>query len=271
MVAKRRRVRVGSSPQQTPLVDEVEALLEQVLNDKGLEPVLLRALLTTRVYAHVPRDAQGGRLAFIQFPSPGTGSLVLPFFSDERQARAAAGNRARVIAMSGRQLLELTRGATLILNPNRISCLLYPEEVASLLDEGEVAIVDKVDAAGEGPLEFREPDPAPAWLIAPLIALYLQLPSVEIAYLVEFRRPNSPTPGRVGLLIAVGVGATETEHMARATITLIQSQCRALDIAVDLTAFVPDAAPLWIQSSKLTPFYQKSSLSLLLGGPETLQ
>jgi len=55
----------------------------------------------------------------------------------------------------------MTRGATLVLNPNGAACTLYPEEIAALLDRGQVATVEKLDAAGVKPSAFREPDPAP--------------------------------------------------------------------------------------------------------------
>ena len=246
-------------------------LLAHALKDKTLEPTVLLALLDARIYAHVPKAMQGRRLAFIQCPLPETGRLALPFFSDEKQAWVAAGTSARVVAMTGRQLFEMTRGATLVLNPNGAACTLYPEEIAALLDRGEVAAVEKLDATGIKPSAFREPDPAPAWLIDPLIGLYLQLPAVEAAYLVEVRYSSDPTQEAVGLLVAVGVDAAETEHVARATITLIQPLCRAVDVPVDLTAFVPDVIPGWIQHIRLTPFYLRSGRSLLFRGPETLQ
>lgn len=131
--------------------------------------------------------------------------------------------------------------------------------------------MEKIDVAGVQPSAFREPDPAPTWLIDPLIGLYLQLPAVEAAYLVEVRCSSDPTQETVGLLIAVSVDAAETEHVARATITLIQPLCRALNIPVDLTAFVPSAIPGWVRHVQLTPFYQRSGRSVLLRGPETLQ
>src|SRR3546814_4427788 len=79
----------------------------------------------------------------MQFPLPDSGHMVLPFFSEETQARAAAGTTAKVVALTGRDLLELTRGATLMLNPNGTNCPLYPEEIAALLDRGEVARSDE--------------------------------------------------------------------------------------------------------------------------------
>ena len=111
MTDKRKRFPTAGRTLRTNALHDLNALLAQALKDKTFEPIFLSALLGARVYAHVPRAMQGRRLAFIQFPLPETGRLVLPFFSDETQARAAAGTRARVVVMMGRQLLELTRVA----------------------------------------------------------------------------------------------------------------------------------------------------------------
>ena len=95
----------------------LDGLLKQAIIDKTAEPAFLRALLDAKVYAHVPRHDRNTRVRFIQFTTP-DGLTVLPFFSDETQARQAAGTAASIVVLSGRQLLEATRGATLMLNPN---------------------------------------------------------------------------------------------------------------------------------------------------------
>lgn len=183
----------------------------------------------------------------------------------------AAGKTATVVVLTGRQLFELTRGATLILNPNNVSCTLYPEEITALLDHGEVAIVDKVELSESKPLDFREPDPPPTWLIDPLIALYAQMPSVEAAYLFEIRAPDDSDPEHVGLLIALGVPSTETEHAARATITTIQPLCRARKLTVDLTTFTPDAPPNWVRDTGVGPFYDLALGQRLVTGSSAVQ
>jgi len=250
---------------------QLDALMQQALADKQAEPAFFRALLDATIYAHTPRSARSGRLQLIQFPLPDSDRLVLPFFSDETQARAAAGAAATVVVLTGRQLFELTRGATLMLNPNGASCTLYPEEIAALLDRGELAVIDQVDVADPQPMEFREPEPPPAWLIDPLIALYAQLPAVDVAYLVEVRAPNDPDPEHVTLLIALGVAAADTEHAARATIATIQPLCRSREVGADLTAFAPDAVPDWLADSGLTPFYVRALGQRLVRGSAVLQ
>lgn len=252
-------------------VAELDAMMRQALADKTAEPAFLRALLDATVYAHTPRTGHRGRLCFIQFPLPDSERMVLPFFSDEAQARAAAGSAARVVVLTGRQLFELTRGATLMLNPNSANCTLYPEEITALLDHGEVAIVDQVEVAEPQPMEFREPEPVPTWLIDPLITLYARLPSVEAAYLVEVRAPDERDPEHVGLLIAICVPLEETERAARATITAIQALCRVRDAAVDLTAFVPATLPDWVRDIGVKPFYTRALGQRLIPGLISVQ
>ena len=251
--------------------ERLDTLMQCALADKTVEPVFFRALLEATVYAHTPRAGHNGRLRLIQFALPDNGRMVLPFFSDEAQARAAAGSAATIVMLTGRQLFEITRGATLMLNPNSTSCTLYPEEIAALLDQDEVAIVDQVEVREPKPMEFREPDPLPTWLTDPLIVLYAQLPSVQVAYLVEVRTPGDLDPERVGLLIVLGVPSMETERAARATITAIQPLCHIREIAVDLTAIIPGAPPDWIRDAVLAPFYVRSIGERLVAGSTATQ
>src|SRR3546814_16922206 len=88
-----------------------------------------------------------------------------------------------------------------MLNPNGTNCTLYPEEIAALLDRGEVAIVDKFTVPEPKLMDFREPEPSPTWLIDPLLALYAQLPCVESAYLVEMKAHDDPDPNHAVCLI----------------------------------------------------------------------
>ena len=251
--------------------ERLDMLMERALADKTAEPAFFRALLDATVYAHAPRTGHNGRLRLIQFPLPDNGRMVLPFFSDEAQARAAAGSTATIVMLTGRQLFELTRGATLMLNPNSTSCTLYPEEIAALLDQDEVVIVDQVEVCEPKPMEFREPDPLPTWLTDPLITLYARLPNVQVAYLVEVRTPDASDPEHVALLIVLGVPSAETERTARATITAIQPLCRTREVAVDLTAFIPDAPPAWIRDAVLTPFYVRSLGERVVAGSAAIQ
>lgn len=250
----------------TTSADELARLMLEALADKEAEPAFFRGLLDAAVYAHVPRHDRSGRLRLIQFTTP-EGLTVLPFFSDEVQAKAAAKSAATVVVLMGRQLLELTRGATLMLNPNTINCVLYPEEIAALLDHDEVAIVERVDTDGQqlviGPVSER-----PAWVIDRLVALYASLSCVEAAYLAEMGTPGNP---QRGLLVAVAASSKDAEHVARATTTELQAHCQRLQTTMDLTAFEPGEVPSWLKEVDLEPFYVRALGRRLVHAPKRVQ
>jgi len=83
----------------------------------------------------------------IQFVRPDNGQTVLPFFSDMEQSEVVAGKSALSVAMSGRNLFELTRGATLMLNPNLDAVTLYPPEIATLLEGRALGFFTKDEVA----------------------------------------------------------------------------------------------------------------------------
>lgn len=228
-------------------------LLEQALADKSLEPTFFRALLDANVYAHVPKHDDTGRIRLIQFVTP-EGATVLPFFTDEFQAQQASSNTVKTVMFSGRQLMEATRGAILMLNPNKTPCTLYPEEIAALLDHGEVAVMES-EVLPERQILVALPEPKPDWLIKPLISLYLTLEYVAAAYVVEVRLPEAPE--RAILLVVLAVAKLEAERAARASILTIQPLCNGREIAVDLTAFEPGSPPAWLASSEIKEFYSK--------------
>jgi len=226
--------------------------MQLAIADKTAEPAFFRALLEATVYVHAPRHDRSGRLRLIQFTTP-EGLTVVPFFSDKAQAIAAAGANATVVVLPGRQLFELARGATFMLNPNSTRCTLYPEEVTALLDRGEVAILERVEAS-ENQFRISPVGDVPAWLIGHLIPVFAALPSVAAAYAVEIGGVDTPERG---LLIAVAVPNKDAERVARATTTELQTHAAQLQQAVDLTAFEPGEMPAWLAAAEVAPFYER--------------
>lgn len=95
--------------------------------------------------------------------------MLTPFFPDRSRAEKSTQGVAHVVAMKGRAFLEASRGSTLILNPEETPCcILYPEEVASLLDESYMALVEALSIDEEGAL-VCSPDSIPEGLVEILI------------------------------------------------------------------------------------------------------
>ena len=216
---------------------ELERRLERVRQNRELEPAFFRCLLDARVYAHAPVSDDHSRLRLLQFQHP-DGFLAVPFFTSLEKARPPTGITAKIVPLRGRQFLELTHGAAVMLNPNDGGCLLFPEEVSALLRSGTVARVEKFDLESEIPFLVMDEANPPVWLMQALIALYEGLPFVELAYLLEVA--PSEHPERHTFLIAVGVAKEHAERTARATITALQSAVAKADIPLDLTSFDPD-------------------------------
>jgi hypothetical protein len=217
---------------------ELQRLKQRALADPTREADYLRALLDATVYAHAPLSDDSGKRHFLMFTRP-DGLTVIPLFTDLAQAQDATGNAARVVAFPGRQMLEATRGATLMLDPNDVGMTLYPEEVAMLLDEGESAIAP---AAAEGPeLELQAPEPADAWLMDIIANAVEPIADVERVHLAA-ARPKGSTGEADRLLILVAVPAAWGERASRAIATAIFKSGRPPRLAVDLATYEPEDA-----------------------------
>ena len=215
---------------------ELERRLELARQNRELEPAFFRCLLDAVVYAHAPLSDDHPQLRLIQFKHP-DGFYALPFFTSRAKALAVAGSTARLVELTGRALFEGTPGATFMLNPNDGGCVLYPEEIAALLDSGTVARVEKFDLEADTPFLVMEEVNPPAWLLPMLMTLYEGLAFVEAAYLLEVAPPEHPAQHT--FLIAIGVAPEHAERAARATIIALQSAATDADIPIDLTSFDP--------------------------------
>lgn len=241
----------------------LERLMSRAIADQREEPAFFRALMKATVYAHIPLtdrvDASADRVRFIQFPRPENGQLVLPFFTDKKKARFAAQSAAQVIAMNGRLFLELTRGATLMLDPNDYSCTLYPEEVEALLRTGRIATIQKFTVQEKTAPCVGPPQDSPSWLINELIPALAKLPFVQTAYLAGLYS-NADAPKQTGLIIALDGEKAHAERTIHAIAAIVQPLCEAYNsLPLDLTHFDAEVKiPSWITELALQPFYDRS-------------
>lgn len=200
-----------------------------------------KALMEATVYAHVPTGpAPPDRIRFIQFIRSDNGQTVLPFFSDREQAEVvAASGKVMIVAMAGRRLFELTRGATLILNPNRDQLTFYPPEISALLEGRPLGVFTK-EALGENEQVGVCPPSVPTdALVLALRGLYEREPSVRAAYLAEVHRGSDDSD--VFLLLTLVVTKGNTERMVQITTLELHSVAQTLALPVTMTCVFPDA------------------------------
>ncbi len=171
--------------------------------------------------------------------------MLTPFFPDRSRAEKSTQGVAHVVAMKGRAFLEASRGSTLILNPEETPCcILYPEEVASLLDKSYMALVEALSVDEEGTLACS-PDSIPEGLVEILIPALQDLPFVEVAYVARRASNGVQDPGAA--LIVWGGDPKLAERAAGAVATVLQRQAPRFETGVDLMHFdTSKPPPKWL-------------------------
>ena len=197
-----------------------------------MEGQVMKVMLDTVLYVHMPFEQKGGVLRFAQFVRP-DGKTVLPFFSDRAQALEAAAGHMDVVPILGRNLFALTQGATLMLDPNeRGDCVFYPEELAALLAGGSTGMAQPWQS--DSPIRLTPARDVPKPLINGLRSACASLSYISAAY-IAFAQWQDAIGAPPVLLVAIVTDKSEHEHAVRAISAALQPHVRHLQRAVDLT------------------------------------
>jgi hypothetical protein len=208
-------------------------------NPEQTQDAFFKALLDATVYAHVPLgNPPEGVMRFIQFVRPDNGQTMLPFFSDKQQAEASRRNAALVVAMSGRNLFELTRGASLMLNPNVDAIALYPPEIAAILEGRALDYFAKDHIPAGTKVQIVPPSVSTAELNTVLRNLFETEATVKAAFLAEVRRLDEGA--EVILVLTVVVAKTYQERLLQLVTLAFKAQALKLDLPLDIHFLVPD-------------------------------
>lgn len=229
----------------------LECLLEEARTSHEAEKKFMHALLDSRVYAHVPLSDDHPRLRLMMFTHP-DGFLAIPFFTSLKKAQFANWGAAKIISTTGRDLLEGSNGATLMLNPNDGGMVLYPEEVSTLLETGFWSRVQREDYAQAKQRYIWPPSDIPAWFVDDLRNACGTLDMVVSGHLAEMADTEHATVR--SLLIALQVPAAQGERAARALTLHLQrsGKLEQLNRSLDITIFDPNAEPPdWLASEGL--------------------
>jgi len=237
------------------LATELDRLIEAAAKNPGREPELFQTLLDATMYAHTPIDDTSKRVRLVMFKSPDDGSYVVPVFTDKAKAEFAARGNVRLVEATGREMLQATRGATVMINPNDVRCTLYPEEIGELLASGTIAPIQK-DYFEEGQTQcFRLPK-MPTALAKAMKKSLPDIHGVEVAYVAGLKWQGADRPD--SLLIALGGRADLEDREARATASALHRVIQQLNQPVDIVHFDSrHAKPGWITHLGLKPVYRR--------------
>lgn len=211
----------------------------QGVNPEYAQDAFFKALLNATVYAHVPMESPPeGVMRFIQFIRPDNGQTMLPFFSDKGQAEEAASNAALIVAMSGRDLFELTQGASLMLNPNVDAIALYPPEITAILEGRALGSFAMDEISAETEVLIGPPSVSTVALNMILRNLFQQEATVKAAFLTELHRQDESAA--VILLLTVVAAKAHQERLLQLVALAFKTEALELALPLDMRFLAPD-------------------------------
>ncbi|WP_291050696.1 enhanced serine sensitivity protein SseB C-terminal domain-containing protein [Herbiconiux sp.] len=235
-----------------PGVPEIEALLAEAARDPAAAPAFVTALLESTVI--VPGTTSGENTATLADLLGPAGTSVQPFYTSEERLRetlrAVPGFERAFLALPCRVLWQMTRGATLVLNPHSSHGKEFlPGEIGQLLD-GAATLTPRVVQA-ETRVLVGEPARIPPGMTEALAALFARHPAVDEAVLGWKVTPQEDSVDESYLLVIVG------EASIRDTLGPELGQALAtysIGSPIDVMYAAPRAAHLL---GEVRPFYRR--------------
>lgn len=233
---------------------KLDELIEQAVEDPSKEAGLFALLLETTLYVHAPKKPIGAKLSLIQFKTP-IGVMAIPVFTDKGKADFAGRGNVRIIAIQGRQLFSATAGANIVINPNDAWCILYPEEIRTLLEGGTLARSPGNIHIKEGlQLEpAQNPNPELVKIIEESLA---PIEQAMDAWLTEAEDGERVSTTRY--VVVVAAHSSHHERIAR-SLTLALSNARiSIGKIVDITFIAPgDTHRAWLEGNSDCIIYRR--------------
>ncbi|RUR00995.1 enhanced serine sensitivity protein SseB C-terminal domain-containing protein [Labedella endophytica] len=237
-----------------------QAHLESLLAAAATEPTRVPAfvaelLQATVIVPGVVSDAEGGGQTATFPPLVGPDRApVQPFFTSEERLQetiaAIPGYEGRYIGLPCRAFWEMTRGATLVLNPHSSHGKEFlPGEIAHVLD-GAAAVTTTVVEA-ETPIMVGQPAHVPPGMEDALSAMFARQEAVTEAVLGWKVTPS--TNDQAYLLVVVGsedVRERIGDDLSRSLVLFSQAH------PVDVMYTTPGASHML---SSIAPFYRKAA------------
>jgi len=238
--------------------NELERLLDLACIEPGYAPEFYRCLLASEVYALLPTVGHGmdeGKLRFVMWRGA-DGIDVIPYFASRGALRRALKPGWQPVKFTGRALLKITHGATVVLNPNEAATSrLTPAEVTLLLDTGAVSSLERATQYGGLMCSLQVAATPPTATLHSLSVLFSRHRSVRRAYLALYFPPEKPEARCY--LIVIRMDNHDAERLVRESAQVIQDV--PPDLNIDLLTCFDDAHDLLQLVSDLAPpFYDQA-------------
>jgi hypothetical protein len=176
----------------------LEHALRLAAGEPAHRPAFYRALLDATVYVlgHTPQAPEGERMAqageqlAIQHWAGRDGAAVIPFFSSLAALQRAIEPEEHYVALPARALFEMTKGATLFLNPRSdYGKEFFPQEIEALLTTGLNQQASPRVTTAPTQVLLGQPAAYPTTMVESLRRLLSTHESVRAAYLALMHDP----------------------------------------------------------------------------------
>ena len=181
---------------------------------------------------HVPVSDDAKSVRLIQFRHP-DGFDAIPVFTSAQRCARAASAAVKSIQLPCVELLNATRGATLMINPNDGGPVLYPEEITSLLGKGTLEPFEKLEPAG-GIWDVRPAQNPSMRVVEAVRAGAASASFIKQVYLLEKREKGSE---ELVLLVYIGAESGRLERAARYMVQVLQNLQPRPDNIVDVAVY----------------------------------
>ncbi|MCR6625344.1 MAG: SseB family protein [Pseudoxanthomonas sp.] len=230
---------------------KLERLFELAHSSHFNEAAFYTHLIQAMVFVHVPvsDDAKSARL--IQFRHPG-GFDAIPVFTSALRCAQAASAAVKSVQVPCIELFRATRGATLMINPNDGGPVLYPEEVAVLLEKGTLEAFEKLEQTG-GTWDVRPAQKPSLHVVEALRAGAASASFIRQVYLLEKREPDSE---ELILLVYVGADSVQLERAARHMVQVLQNLRPRSEAVMDVAVYDAEIAqPAFLDELGAVPVF----------------
>ncbi len=233
--------------------DKLDRLLHRAAAEPGRRPEFIDCLLQSRVWVIGECEPDNGQLMLNEIRNS-EGHTVIPFFSSPAAADLLDIDIPNLVGLPARALFELTRGASLLLNPGSdIGKEFLPSEVAELLEHGAVRPFATRVLARDTPIQVAEPPATAVALIDALTTLFSRHEGIRTAWLALMHEEGSERPP--SLLLALE--ATQPVEQAMGEVGLVAFDTAPTDMAVDLIVLGESNEGLAdLLRRKIRPFYE---------------
>ena len=192
-------------------IDNLDVALLRAAADPGARPAFYELLMRSDVFALVAPQTETAQPSFVSMARKDGIQAISIFSSQDALLRAMDTSHAHAsmpsaIKMHARDLMEITKGAHLQLNPmSTYGCSFTPKDTASLLKEGTIHNGVRVpQSLGAGvDIQLLKLNVSLPAIVLGLTTVFSSFPEVALAYLVEAERPSETGMMRRLMMVAL--------------------------------------------------------------------